>query len=57
MRFEFPFNVIGNLTMAILTNQSRRVLKSWYTSWGPEQRFRRCFTDLNQSFSFAWGAG
>ena len=36
--------------MAFLTDQSWRVLKSWYTCEGPEQEFRRCFTDgLNQS--------
>ena len=28
--FEFPFNMIGELTMASLTGQSWRVLKSWY---------------------------
>ena len=36
--------------MAFLTDQSWRVLKSWYTCESPEQEFRRCFTDgLNQS--------
>ena len=29
--------------MAFLTGQSWRVLKSWYTGWGPEQGFRRFF--------------
>ena len=37
LRFEFPFNLIGNSTTAFLTGQSWRVLKSWYTGWGPEQ--------------------
>ena len=39
MRFEFPFNLIGKLTMAFLTCQSRRVLKFWYTGGYPEQGF------------------
>ena len=30
-RFEFPFNLIGKSTMAFLTGQSWRVLKSWST--------------------------
>ena len=35
--------------MAFLTNQSRRIRKSWYSGEGPEQGFRRCFADrLNQ---------
>ena len=29
MRFEFSFNLIGKSTMAFLTSQSWRVLKSW----------------------------
>ena len=50
VRFEFPFILIGKSTMAFLTGQSWRVLKSWYTGGGPEQGFRRCFADrLNQS--------
>ena len=50
VRFEFLFNLIGKSTMALISGQSWRVLKSWYTSWGPEQGFRRCFADgLNQS--------
>ena len=36
--------------MVFLKGQSRRVLKSWYTSRDPEQGFRRRFTDgLNQA--------
>ena len=36
--------------MAFLTDESWRVLKSWYTGGGTEQGFRRCFADgLNQS--------
>ena len=41
MRFRFPFNLIGKSTMAFLTVQLWRVLKSWYTGGGPEQGFRR----------------
>ena len=37
--FEFPFILIGKSTMTFLTGQSWRVLKSWYTSGGPEQGF------------------
>ena len=46
MRFRFPFNLIGKWTMAFLTVQSWRVLKSWYTGGGPEQGFRRWFADV-----------
>ena len=42
---QIPFILIGKSTMAFLTGQSRRVLKSWYTGGGPEQEFRRCFAD------------
>ena len=50
MHFEFLFILIGKSTMAFLTGQSRRVLKSWFTGGDPDQRFRRCFVDgLNQS--------
>ena len=45
MRFEFLFNLIGKSTMAFLTGQSWRVLKSWYTGGSPEQGFWRCFAD------------
>ena len=31
MSFEFPFNLIDKLVKASLTDQSWRVLKSWYT--------------------------
>ena len=58
MRFEFPFNLIGKLTMAFLTVQSWRVLKSWYTGGDLEQGFRRCFVDgLNQKLPVVCGAG
>ena len=51
MHLEFPFNLIGKLTMALLTGQSWQVLKSWYTGGGPEQGFWHCFADrLNQKF-------
>ena len=50
IRFEFPFRLIGKLTMAFSRGQSWHVLKSWYKGWGPEQGFPRCFADrLNQS--------
>ena len=50
VNFEFPFTLIGKSTMAFLTDQSRRILKSWYTGEGPEHGFRSCFADgLNQS--------
>ena len=35
-RSEFLFILIGKSTVAFLTGQSWRVLKSWYTG-GPEQ--------------------
>ena len=36
--------------MAFLTDQSRRIPKSWYLGEGPEQGFPRCFADgINQS--------
>ena len=53
MRFEFPFNLIGDddKQRPFLTGQSWRVLKSGYTAGSPEQGFRRCFADgVNQSF-------
>ena len=34
MRFEVLFNLIGKSTMAFLTGQSWRVLKSWYKGNG-----------------------
>ena len=51
MNFEFPFNLIGKLTMAFLTGQPWCVLKSWNTGGGREQGFRHFFADgLNQKF-------
>ena len=41
--FEFPFNLIGKSTMAFLTGQSWRVLKSWYTGWKPRTRISGLF--------------
>ena len=38
-------NLIGKLTMAFLTGQSRHVLKSWYAGEGPEPGFWCCFAD------------
>ena len=50
MRYEFLFILIGKSTMAFLTDQSRRALKSRYTGGDQDQRFQRCFVDrLNQS--------
>ena len=57
MRFEVPFILIGKSTMAFLTGQSWRVLKSWYTGGGPEQGPGRCFEDAdghNQSLVRFW---
>ena len=48
--FEFPLNLIGKSTMAFLTSQSSRVLKSCYTGGNPEHGFWRSFADgLNRS--------
>ena len=50
VRFEFPFILISKSTMSLLTGQSWRMIKSWYTVGGPEQGFLCCFTDrLNYS--------
>ena len=40
MCFEFPFNLIGKLTVTFSTGQSWCVLKSWYTGGGQEQIFQ-----------------
>ena len=40
MCFEFPFNLIGKLTVTFSTGQSWCVLKSWYTDGGQEQIFQ-----------------
>ena len=45
MRFKFPFNLIGKLTLAFLSGQSWHVFKSWYTGGDPEQGFQHCFAD------------
>ena len=45
VRFEFPFTLIGILTMTYLKGQSRRLNKSWYIGGGPEQSLRRCFAE------------
>ena len=42
MRFEFLCILLGKSTMAFLTDQAWRVLKSWYTGGDPEQGFRFC---------------
>ena len=36
MRSEFPCKLIGKWTMAFLTGQSWRLLKSWYTGRRPD---------------------
>ena len=47
---NFHFNLIGKSTMAFLTGQSWRILKSWYRGGSLEKGFRRCFADvLNKS--------
>ena len=47
---EFPFNLIGKLTMAFFTGHLWRVLKSCYTGWVPEQGFDAVFQmDLARS--------
>ena len=47
--------------MPLLTGQLWRVLKSWHTGGGPEQRFRRCYAEglkqQFQQFSSVCGAG
>ena len=45
MRFKFSFILIGKFTMAFLTGQSWRVLKSWYSGGGTEQGFRCYFAN------------
>ena len=42
---NFPFTLIGILTMTYLKSQSRRVIKSWYIGGGQEQRFRPCLPE------------
>ena len=39
MCFEFPCNPIGKATMAFLTGQSWRALKSWYTGGASNKDF------------------
>lgn len=52
VRCKFPFILLGKSKMASLTGQSLPVLKSWYTSTGPEPGFQRCFADgLNKSLA------
>ena len=47
---EFPFSLIGKLTMAFFTGHLWRVLKSCYTGWVPEQGFDAVFQmDLARS--------
>ena len=58
VRFEFLFNLIGKLTMAHLTGQSWRVIKSYYTGVGPEEGYRHCCADgLLRSLVPSCGAG
>ena len=47
---EFPFNLISKSTMAFFTRHLWLLLKSCYTSWGPEQGFDAVFQmDLARS--------
>ena len=46
IHLKFPFNLVGQSTMAFLTSQSLRILKSLYTGEGPEQGFWHYFTDV-----------
>ena len=56
--FRIPVHPEGKSTMAVLTGKSWCLLKSWYTGWGPEQGFRRCFADgLNTMGGEGEGAG
>ena len=58
MHFKLPFNLIGKLTVALLTGQSWLRLKSRYTGWDPEQGFSCCLTDgVNQKFGSICGTG
>ena len=51
VHFKFCFIFVGKSTMAFLTGQSWRILKSWYSAGDPEQGFWRCFPDgLNKSW-------
>ena len=45
MHSEFLFLLIGKSTMAFLTGQSWRLLKSWYVCGDPEEGFWHCFAD------------
>ena len=55
MCFEFPFNLIGKLTMAFLLGQLMRDTNPG-TGWGPEQGFWHCFANrFNHSFSSICG--
>ena len=47
MSFEFPFILIGKSTMAFLIQQSRHVLKSWYTG-GAQNNSMVSQTDLTR---------
>ena len=47
---NFLSSSLENWQWIFLASQSWLVLKSWYTGGGPEQGFRRCFTEgLNHS--------
>ena len=54
MRFEFCFDLIGQLTVAFLTGHSWGVLKSWYTGQSSEQGVWCSFADgLNKKLVLA----
>ena len=52
VRFEFPFMLMGLLTMTYLKGLSYRIVKSWYTDGCLEQRFRGCFAAKGLIFDF-----
>ena len=55
VHFEFPFNLIGKLTMVFFNRPIMVNLKSWYAGRGLEQGFWRCFID--QKLISNWGVG
>ena len=57
MRFKFPFNLIGKSTMALLTGQSKRVIKSWYTGAQNKDFYAVLQTDLGPSVAQAISIG
>ena len=59
MHFKLPFNLIGKLTVALLTGQSWDVLKFWYTR-GTQNKDVGTVSQTdrgNQKFSSICGTG